>query len=360
MTTIHFVYPCGSSISTPQAIGRNVAERLRHSYRVLQYDWDETGVIEPAHDDVLLGHPHPAPWTIFRRSARRRGWKRVIALSPYSHDPKHMAFFDSTASHCDLYLAITGNFWFESIRESPFSHWAPKMIHVDLAVDRHDFPVVNTRFNLPGFRRFLYIGHTSRYKNTEYLTKLAKLATGCPISWMGTGSREIRGATGLGSQDFASDRARRLVANHDFLLTVGRADPNPSTILEAMAWGLVPVCTMTSGYVGYPGIVNLPLDDPINAVKMLENLQVLPEPELLAMQRINWQALDAHFNWDRFAGQVLDAIRSDRSPPTLGEGLGRKVWLRTSALTSPLSPLRLRNLRLLVHRPRRNGVARAG
>lgn len=350
LTRIHFVYPSGPSISQPEAIGRNVAERLRKSHSVVQYDWDDTGVIEPGDNDVLLGHPHPAPWTVFRRSARRRGWKRVIALSPYVHDPKYVAFVDSAVSRCDLYLAITGNYWFDSIRDSPCSHWAPKMIHVDMAVDRRDFPVVKTRFNPPGSRRFLYIGHTSRAKNTEYLTMLAGLAPGCPISWMTSSNREILGVTSLRTQDFASTDARRLVSDHDFLLTVGRADANPTTILEAMAWGLVPVCTPTSGYVGHSGIPNVPLDDPVHAVRVLERLQALPDPELLRLQRINWQALDAHFNWDRFAGQVLDAIRSDQSPPMLKEGLGRKGRLRASALVSPLSMLRRGNLQLLAHR----------
>src|SRR5512132_2659791 len=84
VTTIHLVYPHGPSISCPDAIGRHLGERLRPHFQVLQYDWDETRALEPGPDDVLLGHPHPAPWTIFRRSARKAGWRRIVPMTPFN------------------------------------------------------------------------------------------------------------------------------------------------------------------------------------------------------------------------------------------------------------------------------------
>ena len=83
---------------------------------------------------------------------------------------------------------------------------------------------------------------------------------------------------------------------------------------------------------------------------MLERLQSAPEDALTSMQAANWRALDAHFNWDRFASQVREAIDSGPSPPILREGTGRKARLRVAALVSPYSMLRRGNLRLLAHR----------
>jgi glycosyltransferase involved in cell wall biosynthesis len=334
VTTVHFVYPSGRSISTPESIGRNVAERLRQAYAVVQYDWTSPKTVEPGTDDVLLGHPHPAPWTIFRRSARRPGWKRIVVMTPYNQDPRQMSFLDALVPRCDLYLAITGNYWFKSVHSSLFAHWAPKMVHVDLAIDRRDFPVIKTHFNHPGRRRFLYIGHDGWQKNPRYLEEIAARLPRSTISWMGGGTR-LKGLRQLGHQDFASETARRLVATHDFVLTVGRFDANPTPVLEAMAWGLIPVCTPTSGYEGHPGIVNVPLDEPDAAASVLERLQKTSEDRLARMQAENWLALDSHFNWDRFAQQVVEAINSKRSPPTAKEGLGRKIRLRTSAKVSP-------------------------
>lgn len=347
MTTVHFVYPHEPKISSPHAIGRKVAERLRAGgYEVVQYDWNETRVLEPGPDDVLVGHPHPAPWTIFRRSARRRGWKRVLLMLPYNHrDLVQVAFADSFLRRCDLLLAITGNFWFETVGMSDLSHWRPKMIHVDLAVDRADFPRVKSSFNPPGKRRFLYIGHTLWYKNPAYLSQIARAMPEAEIAWMGSSQRGIPGLLSLGRHDFATDEARALVAGYDFLLTVGSSDSNPATILEAAAWGLVPVCTRESGYAGYPGIPNVPLDDVRGAVETLRGLEEAPAERLEELRAANDRLLDTHFTWDRFAAQVIDAIESDASPELGREPLARKVRLRWAALRSPYSVVRPPNLR---------------
>ena len=343
---IHFVYPSGPKISCPQAIGRNVAQRLRGRYEVVQYDWADTRSIKPGPDDVLLGHPHPAPWTVFRRSARLSGWRRVIMMLPFSHaDLVQVAFADSFLHRCDLMLAITGNTWFETVTESRFAHWRPKMIHVDLAVDREDFPRVRDSFNPPGRRRFVYVGHTLWYKNTGYLSEIAAAMPEVEISWIGSGRQAIPGLKPLGRQDFSTEEGRRVVADHDFLLTVGSSDSNPTTILEAAAWGLVPVCTRESGYAGYGGIVNVPIGDAPGAVRVLRRLQQLPSGELARMRDENDRLLDTHFTWDRFSEQVVGAIESDASPSLLPEPSSRRLSLRLAAARSPYSSLRLPNLR---------------
>jgi glycosyltransferase involved in cell wall biosynthesis len=296
-------------------------------------------------DDVLIGHPHPAPWTIFQRSMKRRGWRRVLMLSPYHHgDNIQVAFLDPIIRHCDLYLAITGNHWFSSVASSIFAHWQPKMIHLDLAVDRSDFPAIKTTFNPPGQRRFLYIGHSGWTKNTDYLSEIARLMPNTEFAWMGSGP-PIPGLKALGRQDFRTDPAKSLITAHEFLITVGRADANPATILEAMAWGLIPICTPQSGYSGYPGIVNVPLDNAEQAVAILYELQATPESRLHEMQAANWELLDQHFNWDRFAGQVIGAIESDASPALAPESWQRRLRLWQAFVSSPYFYLRPRNLR---------------
>jgi glycosyltransferase involved in cell wall biosynthesis len=331
-----------------------MARRLAQRYTVHQYDWDEIRRICPGDDDVLIGHPHPAPWTCFRWSATQSGWRRVLMLSPYNHgDPWQVPFLDSVLPYCDQYLAITGRYWFDSVIESPYAHWRPKMVHMDLAVDREKFPVIKRQFNAPGSRCFVYIGHSGWTKNTPYLSAIAKVAPDCPVSWIGRGDQPIANVEPLGFQNFATDEGKRAVAKHDFLLTVGRADANPTTILEAMAWGLIPVCTPQSGYVDYPSIFNVPLDDPEGAAAVLRRLQNLPETELAELQIQNWQLLDDHFNWDRFAGQVISAVESDESPLLGGTTDRQRRALQSLALHSPLAYWRPRNLvRLLWHNVR--------
>jgi hypothetical protein len=354
VATIHLIYPHGRSISTPDAIGRNLALRLRHRHEVIQYDWDESTVIKPGHGDILIGHPHPAPWTVFRRSLRNAGWGRTIAMFPYTHgDIRQVAWANRIVCNCDLLLAITGNYWYQTVASSVFAHWQPLMVHLDLAVAREDFPVIKQRFNPRGKRRFLYIGHDYWFKNLDYLVEIGREHGGAGISWMGWSKRKIDGLQALGRQDFGTSMARRLVSEHDFMITVGFADPNPTTILEAMAWGLVPVCTRESGYAEYPGIVNVPLNNARAAADVLQMLQEVDESELERMQGMNWAALDAHFNWDRFGRQVLEAVESSEERHVARIGTRRQMNILWAALTSPhfwLRPLQLwRSLRALYH-----------
>jgi glycogen synthase len=139
----------------------------------------------------------------------------------------------------------------------------------------------------------------------------------------------------MGQVDFGSKAGRDLIAGFDFMLTVGRADANPTTILEAMAWGLVPICTPTSGYRGIPSIPNVPLDDAAGAAAIVRGLLDTHESELVAMQAENWQMLDEHYTWDRFAAQVIAAIESNDSPALLPESLGRRLAFRFYDRTSP-------------------------
>jgi glycosyltransferase involved in cell wall biosynthesis len=334
------VYPHANRTSQPDAIGRQLGQRLKAHYEVVYHDWWERGVIRPEPGDILLGHPHPAPGTIFRRSAKERGWSRVLMMSPYNHgDLRQVAFVDRIIPDCDLYLVITGPYWFESTIDSPCSHWLPKMIHLDMAIDRQHFPSLKNGFGPPGGRRFVYIGSTQYMKNTRYLTQIARRMPGVDFSWVGRGATGIEGLKPLGFLDFDGPEGRAILGSFDFLVTVGTADANPTTILEAMAWGMVPVCTPQSGYVGIPTIINVPLDDPDGAAAVLTRLNTLPEQHLLEMQAENGRLLDLHYNWDRFADQVIAAIESPASPPIGPESLSRRLAFAFYGQLSPFGPL---------------------
>lgn len=359
MTTVHLVYPHGDRISCPDAIGRNLTTGLlARGYEVINYRWDDTQIIRPRRGDVLVGHPHPAAGTIFRRSVRSSQWARVLLIAPFNHDLRQVAFLESVIRDCDLFLAITGNYWFSSVQQSAVAHWAAKMVHVDLAVDPADYPPVKTDFNREGARRFLYVGHSGFSKNVGYLSQIAALMTEVEFGWIGSG-RPIRGLTQLGTRDFRMAEAQHLVANYDFLITVGSADANPATILEAMAWGLIPICTRESGYSGYPGIINIPLGDGPGAVDVLRRYLSRSESDLRSIQLANWKMLRSHFNWSRFVKEVAEAIESQTSPSVAPISRIQKLRLKFAELSSPYSPLTPRNVRLAFSELRRLNEPRA-
>ena len=333
--TVHLVYPHGNRISTPDAIGRELGRRLEATYEVAYHDWSELGLIKPEPGDVLLGHPHPHPNSIFRRSLRQEGWRRRLMLGPFHHgDLRQVAFVDPILPGCDLFLAITGPYWYRTLGESACSHWRPKMIPLEQAVDRSDFPPVKTAFNAPGKRRVLYIGHSGRGKGTGYLAEIAALLPEAEFGWIGSG-RPIRGLTAFGYTDFSSQAGKDLVSRFDFLMMCGNADSSPTTILEAMAWGLIPICTPTCGFEGIPGITNVPNGDAAAAAAIVRRLLVADESDLTATQAANWRMVDEHYNWDRFTADIVKAIESTESPPLLPESLSRRLKFIFSDITSP-------------------------
>lgn len=350
---VHLVYPHSSRISTPDAIGRELGRRLEARYEVIYHDWFEKGVIRPEPGDVLLGHPHPHPNSVFRRSLRQEGWSRRLMMAPFHHgDLRQIAFEDPIVPSCDLFLAITGPYWFRTIGESSCSHWRPKMIPLEHAVDRSDFPPVKNSFAAPGKRRVLYVGHSGRGKGTRYLAEIAALLPQTEFGWMGRG-RPIPGLTSMGFTDFSSQAGKDLVSQFDFLMMTGNADSNPTTILEAMAWGLLPICTPTCGYEGIRGITNVPNDDAPAAAAIVRRLLYTDESDLIATQSANWQLLEKHYNWDRFAADVTNAIESTQSPLLPPESLKRRLLFTFYDITSPYGRVAYGRLGRLASRLRR-------
>jgi glycosyltransferase involved in cell wall biosynthesis len=346
------VYPHGNRISAPDAIGRELGRRLEARYEVIYHEWFDQGVISPEPGDVLLGHPHPHPRSVFRRSLQQDGWRRRLMLAPFQHgDLRQIAFEDSIVPRCDLFLAITGPYWFRTIDKSLCSHWRPKMIPLEHAVDRGDFPPLKASFNEPGKRRVLYVGHSGRGKGTDYLAKIAALIPEAEFGWMG-GGRPIPGLTALGHQDFSSQPSKDLVSQFDFLMMCGNADSNPTTILEAMAWGLIPICTPTCGYEGIPGITNVPVGDAAAAAAIVRRLLFADATELTATQAANWRLLDEHYNWDRFTADIVGAIESSASPPLQRESLRRRLIFTFYDITSPYGRVAFGRLGRLVSRLR--------
>ena len=115
---VHLVYPVGNKISTPDTIGRHLHHALEKHYQVTTYNYDEIKIIQPGNSDILIGHWHPNPLTIFRMSAQKKGWKRVLALAPFCPDPTgwQNAFGNKIINTCDRFLAITGNSWMTRLK----------------------------------------------------------------------------------------------------------------------------------------------------------------------------------------------------------------------------------------------------
>jgi hypothetical protein len=342
--TIHLCYPCSNRIRTPDAIGAHLALHLRRHYPVVVHNWDAAYRIEPEPGDVLLGHAHPAPLSVFRRSMRHTAWRRVILMQPFNHSLAQLAWLQPMVERCDWFLAITGDYWITTLASSAFASWKPKMIRLDLAVDTRHFPLLKTSYAPPGRRSFLYVGGRGAGKNTGYLQALAQ-AYGAER--FATAGARIPGLHCHGQLDFAQASAQALLRGHDCLLMTSDADANPTTLLEAMAWGLVPMATQRCGYLDEPGIAALPLANVAAGCAALRTLDWLPDAELKRRASFNRQRVQQHYHWERFGQRVLHTIeRPDRGGAVRTPAA---TWLQLAAASaaSPHSPLRPRQWRAL-------------
>ncbi len=321
---VHLVYPHGDRASAPDVIGRELGRHLGRDLEVVFHDWAGFELVPAAPEAAIVGHAHPVPGTTFRRSVRRPGWGRRVLLQPFITKVPQVGYIAGVLPHVDRFLAITGRHWERVLPDSAFASIAPVFTQLDLAVDASAFPMLVTKTRPCGSRRILAIGRDVAVKNLAYLEEIAARRPEWDFARIGPKGPARSGIVHLGEMDFRDPVAQSVLASFDVLVNVGRADANPTTVLEAMAWGLVPVCTPQSGYEGYEGIVNIPLDDPVLAVAELDRLQDMPDPELAELRTANRRRIEEHYTWERFAAVVRTAIEDPASGRVAMAG--RRRW----------------------------------
>lgn len=296
----HVVYPYDPSRdAAPWSIGNHLVEALRARGDVRVYDWASRVIPEPVtRHDVLIGHPHPESGRAFG-GALTKDWARKIAITPWGGRVLTEALVDDCMPYVDKVALICGPYWAERIP----ARWRFKSLAVDMAIDASRFPRVKEEFNPPGQRGYLYIGCTEPCKGTDYLERLISMVPG---RWGHFGPGRVHGAIEHGYAAFWDDAALSIVKEYDFLVHCGRNDANPTTVLEAACWGLIPLCTPTSGW-GEDVSVALCGKNPTAAAEDLGYWQDINPADLehaSAALRHNAKT----YTWDRFTSKILSLL----------------------------------------------------
>lgn len=315
MKTVHLVYPHGTRISTPDSIGRNLANYLSKKYVVKFYDWMSWEKIIPSVGDILIGHANPNPYTVFRRSMKDVRWLKVILLQPFSTYRPHVAYLEHIFPYIDGFAAITGGYWVNEQKKGIYKSLEKYFYPIDLAVDLSDFPKVKNNFNERGKRRFLYIGNSDPCKNLSLFKSIAEKVGS---ENFGTVGAQVEGISYHGVMDFSDVNARGVISQYDFLLVTSFADANPTVVLEAMAWGLLPICTETCGYTSEDGVYIIRAEEYGQIIKDIIKFVDVNESFLLEWQRKNYELLKAKFSWVRFCEDVMAVINMPKQPTLKG------------------------------------------
>jgi len=316
--SLHFVYafsPHDQQLQSPFSITRNLYNYLSQRTDLVYHMWDECKLLNLGPNDVLLGHPHYEHNTVMQQVFRRNvRCKARCLIHPFHHRRVEDNFpFDFMAREADKIFSICGPYWYDTIESTPFAHWKPKMVRLDMAVDTSHFPFLRQEtgplaFNPPGHRKLVYIGSTMPQKNLGYMVELMSRMPDVKLHWYG-GSGDhplarLPNVSVVGWVTLDRNIATHIVENYDIMINTSISDANPTTLLETRAWGLITACTKESGYYKDPYFTELYLDDISGTIDNIRQLLLAPSHILYGRAIASRAEIESRYSWSRFCETV--------------------------------------------------------
>ena len=102
---------------------------------------------------------------------------------------------------------------------------------------------------------------------------------------------------------------KQIAQDFDFFISPSRADPNPTTILESMAWGFPVICTPQSGYYSTSYRYNIDANDLSKSVEVLKSLQYADEELLKKISVSAREVVVKDYNWNIFTDKILQSLK---------------------------------------------------
>lgn len=327
MPTLWFSYSAVSTLDDPEPISSpyTIAYHLGHFLRekVSERGWvfEYRNLDEPYRDDaragdIVIGHTlYPDGWINHALDSQA---KAKFILQPYQHQmvgEGEIPWIKALFAKADHLLLVTGPYWWDTMDKSPYADWKEKATRLDMAVNAEHHPFSKTRWNAPGKRKFLCMGTDKPYKGLDWIADLFRQC-GYHLGYYGDAGRErfehVPQFFNYGGNVFTPDVQAQITHEYDFFVSLGRADANPTTLLETACWGLIPLCNPQSGY--WPGEPFVPLrtpdslDDTLQNLEMLDMLQRRDEGDLAEMAMQIRAKVAGRYTWQRFCEAVWTEV----------------------------------------------------
>ncbi len=326
MKTLYFSYSLMSTQSLDGAeprsapysitwnMGRFLRDRAQECGYAFEYvNLDDDRPYELDASDIVVGHLWHTPGTFIRLALHSAA--KTFILQPYSHQ---MVSAGDVQPYIELFqkaehlFFITGEYWYNTMLDSPFAALYPNVTRVDMAVNTANHPYSKTTWNPPGKRGFLCIGADIPVKGLANVAELARIA-GFRLGYYGNAHpdtfRHVPQMTMHGGKDFTPEVIADICKQYDFFLSMATSDANPTTLLETSAWGLIGACTQESGYLRHAPFVPLYVDDLYNNLEIIDGFQTAPEQELWNISRHMRLAIEKRYTWDKFTSTVWGKLR---------------------------------------------------
>jgi len=314
-----FLIPWRKPVRAPHSISHHLLNALKKHGKVKFYSLYENTVCKMRKDDILIGSPiqdysklpleKPDYNTVLIRTLERYpDHKNTFIIMPYSNHSRYVGWAKTIIEKFGKnIILIAGKIWLENPNKSSWESYDNlRKMRVDMGIDTVDYPVVKKTFNKKGNRGFLYVGHTSWYKNTDQLEKIARSMPNFKFGHIGGG--HIEGWKKIAEfTDLTPVFMSKIAEEYDFFINCSSADPQATTILEHMCFGFVVACTPESGY-DYDSIIPLKVNDVGFNCSQLNNMQLIEENELLAHARKNLDYVLKFHSWDLFCNKVINFV----------------------------------------------------
>ncbi len=322
VTLVYAFTPDSPQIQSPYCITRNLHRFLSERCELSYYQWDQKIDLKPDPEAIFIGHPHYDHNTVVQKVFRNNiKFKARCTFHPFHHgDPAHNSPFNFMAKQADRIFSICGPYWYDTIDDTAFRFWKEKMVRLDMAVDGQVFPFVKKQFNPPGKRRLLYMGSSMPMKNVGHIANIMRVLKDVELHWYGGDGNhplaKLPNVKTVGWIMMNRQIAEKIANDCDIMINVSTSDANPTTLLEARAWGLITACSKQSGYHNDQYFTNISASDPHEAARQLRPLLNMPSAELMARAKDSRKEIETRYSWDVFCNKIWEELkRLDQATP---------------------------------------------
>lgn len=311
--------PNGNSIGSPYTITQNVYKFLKQktteiNWGLQYYNWTNGGAIDHGPDDIIIGHPNYDHNTIIQKTFKaNRPCRAKFTIHPlHTRDVSANFPFNDLVNQADGMFAICGKYWYDTLEQTQFAHWKPKITRLDMGINTDHYPFMKTVFNEPHLRRLLYIGSETHYKNLSYMTEIMKLIPDVQLYRYGGSSEHplshLPNVRTTGNVTLNSEMGRHLCNACDLMINVSISDANPTTLLECSSWGIPVACTPGSGYYGGDPFFEIPESNAVLAAQFIKNLLRGPDDVLYKASIKNRALMQTEYNWEVFCTKIWNKL----------------------------------------------------
>lgn len=326
MSRCHFVYvgdpnDHGNQISSC-VIGRKIYWMLRDMFdEVIYHQWDnQTQIQDVRYDDVIIGHPNYPTNTPTRQLFRHNVKYKALIFPLHTHITSDNWPFDDLVQLADDVFSIQGPYWYDTVPNTIFKNWQPKITRLDMAIDCKLWPYKKNDFNQIGKRSIVYIGSDTINKNLHLLYQIALRMPNQQFEWYGgnSGSQlaKLQNMKIYGHCDILQ-MSQQICQKNDFIISTSISDANPCTLSEiGLASGLIPLCTQQSGYYQNDPNPTRPSGHFINITLQPETcVQIITEwlnkpTETLQQMSLQTRTMcEQLFTWDIFLNKIAEKLQ---------------------------------------------------